>query len=103
MTSYPAQRLIDLYQGHMSPPAAPSEVVLIRWAERIETFGHFLVARKDWTHEQAGTLVDEVKELLFRWRQEMPAWIVETPESDGTVLSRRILAPTYEQALQLAD
>lgn len=103
MISYPAQRLLKLYQEHMHPPADPSEVVLIRWAERVETFGCFLVARKDWTYEQAGTLVDEVKELLFRWRQEMTPWVVETPEADGTVLSRQILAPTYQQALQLAD
>lgn len=103
MTSYPAQRLLNLYQEHMNPPVAPCEVVLLRWADRIETFGEFLTARKDWSREQAGTLVDEVRELLLRWRQEMPAWVVETPEPGGTVLSRQILAPTYEQALQLAD
>lgn len=103
MISYPAQRLLKLYQEHMHPPTDPSEVVLIRWAERIETFGHFLVARKDWTCEHAGTLVDEVKELLFRWRSEMPTWVIETPQPDGTEITRHVVAPSYTAAMQLSD
>ncbi len=101
--TYPETRLRQIYREQMSPSLDPDPVTLIRWADRIETLAHFNVARRGWTYEQAGTLADEVKELLFRWRQEMPAWVIETPEPEGTVLSRHIQAPTYEQALQLAE
>jgi predicted RNase H-like HicB family nuclease len=101
--TYPENRLLQIYREQMSPSFDPDPVTLIRWADRIETLTHFNVARKGWTYEQAGTLADEVLELLLRWRQEMPAWVVETPEPGGTVLSRHVKAPTYEQALQLAD
>lgn len=101
--TYPESRLLDLYREHMRPSIDPGLVVLVRWAERIETLAHFQVAHRDWSYEQAGTLADEVRELLVRLREDWPAWVVETPEPDGTELSRHIKAPTYELALQLSD
>ena len=101
--TYPETRLRQIYRDQMRPSLDPDLVTLIRWADRIETLAHFNVARRGWNYEQAGTLADEVRELLFRWRQEMPRWMIETPEPEGTVLSRQIQAPTYEQALQLAE
>jgi len=61
------------------------------------------VARRGWTYEQAGTLADEVRELMRLWRDEMPTFVVEMPQPDGTVLSRHVQAPTYEQAIQLFE
>lgn len=101
--SYPETRLLELYREQMSPVHPPDAVTLIRWADRIETAAHFNVARRGWSYEQAGTLVDEVNELMRLWRDELPTWVVEMPEADGTVISRHIEAPTYEQAIQLWD
>lgn len=103
MISYPHARLLDIYRQHMFPAVDPDVVTLMRWADRIETLARFQVAQRDWTHEQAGTLIDEVDELMRLWRDEMPTWVVETPFDDGTVLSRHMQAPTYEQAIQLFD
>jgi hypothetical protein len=101
--TYPKARLLQIYREQMSPSFDPDVATLIRWADRIETLAHFNVARKGWSYEDAGTLADEVRELMFRWRQEMPTWVVETPQPDGTEISRHVQAPTYEQALQLND
>jgi hypothetical protein len=101
--TYPESRLTDLYVEHMRPAAEPDMVTLMRWAERIETFSHFLVARRDWGYEQAGALVDEVRELLVQLREDWPVWVVETPQPDGTELSQHIKAPSYEMAQQLID
>ncbi len=101
--SFPEFRLIALYVEHMRPAAEPDIVTLVRWAERIETMAHFQVAQRGWSYEQAGSLVDEVRELLVQLREPWPAWVVETPEPNGTELSRHIKAPTYQLALQLAD
>jgi hypothetical protein len=103
MNSYPETRLLELYRQQMMPMIDPDAVTLIRWADRIETLAHFNVARKGWSYERAGTLVDEVRELLRIWRLEMPTWVVEAPQADGTEISRQIQAPTYEQAIQLFD
>jgi hypothetical protein len=101
--TYPESRLRQIYREQMKPSLDPDPVTLIRWADRIETMAQFNVARKGWTYEQAGSMADEVRELVFRWRQEMPIWVVETPQPDGTEISRHVQAPTYEQALQLID
>ncbi len=101
--TYPLNRLREIYKEQMSPPVAPDAVTLIRWCDRIETLAQFNVARRSWTYEQAGTLVDEVSELMRLWRDEMPTFVVEIPQPDGTVLSRHIQAPTYEQAVQLFE
>lgn len=103
MTSYPQSRLLDIYCQQMSPPFHPDAVTLIRWADRIQTLADFAIAQRGWSREQAGMLVDEVLELMQMWRDEMPDWVIEVPQPDGTVLSRHIQAPTYEQALQLWD
>lgn len=94
---------MQIYREQMSPPIEPDPVTLLRWCDRIETLAHFNVARKDWSYEQAGSLVDEVRELAELWRSELPTWVVEQPCDDGTILSRHIQAPTYEQAIQLWD
>lgn len=101
--SYPESRLIDLYVEHMRPAAEPDIITLVRWAERINTLANFQVARRGWTFEQAGTLVDEVRELLLQMRENWPVWVVETPQADGTELSQHIKAPSYEIAQQLND
>lgn len=101
--TYPETRLREIYHQQMSPPVVPDAVTLIRWCDRIETLAHFNVARRSWTYEQAGTLVDEVQELLRLWRDELPTFVVEMPQPDGTVLSRHVQAPTYEQAIQLFE
>ena len=101
--TYPESRLRHIYREQMRPPIDPDEATLIRWADRIETLAHFNVARRGWTYEQAGTLADEVHELMFRWRQEMPSWVIETPQPDGTEISRHIQAPSYAAAMQLSD
>jgi hypothetical protein len=101
--SYPESRLIDLYVEHMRPSAKPDIVTLVRWAERIEAMAQFQVAHRGWSYEQAGSLADEVRELLVQLREPWQAWVVETPLPDGTELSRHIKAPTYQLALQLAD
>lgn len=101
--TYPQTRLLEIYREQMSPPVQPDAVTLIRWCDRIETLAHFNVARRDWTYEQAGTLVDEVQELMRLWRDELPTFVVEIPQPDGTVLSRHVQAPTYEQAVQLFE
>ena len=101
--SYPESRLLEIYCEQMKPATTPDVVTLIRWADRIETAAHFNVARRGWGYEQAGTLVDEVNELMRLWRSELPTWVVEMPQEDGTVLSRHIEAPTCEQAIQLWD
>jgi hypothetical protein len=101
--TYPENRLLQIYREQMSPSLDPDPVTLIRWADRIETLACSSVARKNWTREQAGTLADEVRELMRLWRLEMPTWVVETPQPDGTEISRHVQAPTYEQALQLND
>lgn len=101
--TYPQTRLLEIYREQMSPPVQPDSVTLIRWCDRIETLAQFNVARRSWTYEQAGTLVDEVKELMRLWRDELPTFVVEMPQPDGTVLSRHVQAPTYEQAIQLFE
>lgn len=101
--TYPESRLTDLYVEHMRPSAEPDIVTLVRWAERIDSFTHFQVARRGWTFEAAGTLADEVRELLVQMRQDWPVWVVETPQPDGTELSQHIKAPTYELAQQFID
>jgi hypothetical protein len=101
--TYPQNRLREIYREQMSPPVTPDVVTLIRWCNRIETLAQFNVARRSWTYEQAGTLVDEVNELMRLWRDEMPTFVVEIPQPDGTVLSRHVQAPTYEQAIQLFE
>lgn len=101
--TYPQARLLEIYREQMSPPVQPDSVTLIRWCDRIETLAQFNVARRSWTYEQAGTLVDEVKELMRLWRDELPTFVVEMPQPDGTVLSRHVQAPTYEQAIQLFE
>jgi hypothetical protein len=101
--THPLNRLREIYKEQMSPPVAPDAVTLIRWCDRIETLAHFNIARRSWTYEQAGTLVDEVNELMRLWRDEMPTFVVEMPQPDGTVLSRHVQAPTYEQAIQLFE
>lgn len=101
--TYPQTRLLEIYRQQMSPQVQPDAVTLIRWCDRIETLAHFNVARRSWTYEQAGTLVDEVNELLRLWRDELPTFVVEMPQPDGTVLSRHVQAPTYEQAIQLFE
>ena len=101
--TYPQARLLEIYSQQMSPQVQPDTVTLIRWCDRIETMAHFNVARRDWTYEQAGTLVDEVNELMRLWRDELPTFVVEMPQPDGTVLSRHVKAPTYEQAIQLFE
>lgn len=101
--SYPESRLFEIYRELMKPIYQPDVVTLIRWADRIETAASFNVARRGWDCERAGTLVDEVNELMRLWRSELPTWVVEMPQEDGTVLSRHIEAPTYEQAIQLWD
>jgi hypothetical protein len=101
--TYPLNRLREIYKEQMSPLVTPDAVTLIRWCDRIETLAQFNVARRSWTYEQAGTLVDEVKELMRLWRYEMPTFVVEMPQPDGTVLSRHVQAPTYEQAIQLFE
>jgi hypothetical protein len=103
MKPYPQARLIELYRQQMQPFMDPDAVTLLRWCDRVETLAHFNVARKGWSYEQAGTLIDEVRELTMRWREELPTWVVELPAEDGTVLSRHIQAPTYQQAIQLFD
>jgi hypothetical protein len=103
MTTYPQSRLLDIYRQHMRPAVDPDAVTLIRWADRIDTLAQLRVSHRDWTREEAGSLVDEVNELMRLWRDEMPTWVVETPCNDGTVLSRHTQAPTYEQAVQLFD
>ena len=103
MISYPHSKLLDIHRQYMHPSMDPDTVTLIRWADRIETFAHFQVARHGWSYDQAGSLADEVAELMRLWRDEMPTWVVETPCDDGTVLSRHVQAPTYEQAIQLLD
>lgn len=102
MNTYPQSRLIELYREQTANPDVDT-VTLIRWADRIETAAQFNVARRGWTYEQAGTLADEVRELMRLWREEMPDWVIEYPVADGTVISRHIQAPTYEQAHQLID
>lgn len=101
--TYNHKRLQQIYREQMSPSQDPDEATLIRWADRIETLSHFNVARRGWTYEQAGTLADEVHELMFRWRQEMPTWVIETPQPDGTELTRHVVAPSYTAAMQLSD
>jgi hypothetical protein len=101
--TYPETRLLQIYREQMSPSFDPDAATLIRWADRIETLAHFNVARKGWTFEEAGTLADEVRELMRLWRLEMPTWVVETLQPDGTEISRHVQAPSYEQALQLND
>lgn len=101
--SYPESRLLEIYREQMSPTVNPATVALIRWCDRIETLAQFNVARRGWTGEQAWAMVDEVRELMRLWRSELPTWVVEMPQEDGTVLSRHIEAPTYEQAIQLWD
>ena len=101
--TYPQTRLLEIYREQMSPPVQPDAVTLIRWCDRIETLAQFNVARRNWTYEQAGTLVDEVQELMRLWREELPTFVVEMPQPDGTVLSRHVQAPTYEQAIQLFE
>lgn len=101
--TYPETRLREIYREQMSPPVMPDAVTLIRWCDRIETLAQFNVARRSWTYEQAGTLVDEVQELMRLWRDELPTFVVEMPQPDGTVLSRHVQAPTYEQAIQLFE
>jgi hypothetical protein len=101
--TYPETRLREIYREQMSRLAQPDAVTLIRWCDRIETMAQFNVARRSWTYEQAGVLVDEVKELVRLWRDELPTFVVEMPQSDGTVLSRHVQAPTYEQAIQLFE
>lgn len=101
--TYPETRLREIYREQMSRLAQPDAVTLIRWCDRIETMAQFNVARRSWTYEQAGTLVDEVQELMRLWRDELPTFVVEMPQPDGTVLSRHVQAPTYEQAIQLFE
>jgi hypothetical protein len=101
--TYPQTRLLEIYREQMSPPVLPDAVTLIKWCDRIETLAQFNVARRSWTYEQAGTLVDEVNELMRLWRDELPTFVVEMPQPDGTVLSRHVQAPTYEQAIQLFE
>lgn len=101
--SYPNSRLLEIYREHMRPAADPDLVTLVRWAERIETFTHFQVARNGWSCEQAGSLADEVRELLVQLREDWPVWVVETPQPDGTELSQHIKAPTFELAHQFID
>lgn len=101
--SYSESRLTDLYVEHMRPAAEPDIATLLRWSERIETFSQFQIARRGWSFEQAGTLADEVRELLVQMRQDWPVWVVETPQPDGTEISQHIKAPTYEIAQQLID
>ncbi len=101
--TYPETRLREIYHEQMWPLVTPDAVTLIRWCDRIETLAHFNVARRGWTYEQAGTLVDEVNELMRLWRDELPTFVVEMPQPDGTVLSRHVQAPTYEQAVQLFE
>ena len=103
MKTYPETRLMELYREQMSPTVDPGTVALIRWCDRIETLAQFNVARRGWTGEQAWAMVDEVRELMRLWREELPTWVVEQPCADGTALSRHIQAPTYEQAIQLWD
>jgi hypothetical protein len=102
-TSYPEARLLEIYREQMAPLQRPDAVTLIRWADRIETAAQFNVARRSWSYEQAGSLVDEVNEPMRLWRSELPTWVVELPQDDGIVVSRHIEAPTYEQAIQLWD
>lgn len=73
---------------------------MVRWCERIETFGMVQVARKGWTFERARALSNLVRNLYSEWRDEWVTWVVETPQPDGTVITRQVLAPTYELALQ---
>ena len=101
--SYPESRLLEIYREQMAPVHPPDVVTLIRWADRIETAAQFNVARRGWSYERAGTLVDEVNELMRLWRSELPTWVVEMPCDDGMIHSRYIEAPTYEQAIQLWD
>jgi len=101
--TYPESRLLQIYREQMNPSRDPDTVTLIRWADRIETMAHFNVARRWWNYEQASTLADEVRELMLRWRREMTAWVVETPQPDGTEITRHVLAPTYEIAKQLSE
>ena len=101
--TYPHARLLDLYREHMRPAADPDIVTLVRWAERAETMAHFQVARRGWSYEQAGALVEEVRELLIRLREDWPVWVVETPQPDGTELSQHVKAPSYELAQQFID
>jgi hypothetical protein len=101
--TYSKTRLLQIYREQMSPSFDPDSVTLIRWADRIETLSHFNVARRGWSYERAGTLADEVRELLRLWRLEMPTWVVETPQDNGTEISRHVQAPAYRQAVQLLE
>jgi hypothetical protein len=92
--TFPESRLTHLYVEHMRPAAEPDLVTLVRWAERIETFSHFLVARRGWSYEQAGTLADEVRELLVRLRQWWPVWLID---------DQHIKAPSEELARHFID
>lgn len=101
--NYPEARLLDIYCEHMRPAAEPDIVTLVRWAERVEALAQFQVAQRGWSYEQAGTLADEVRELLIQLRQDWPVWVVEMPQPDGTELSQHIKAPSYELAQQFID
>jgi hypothetical protein len=99
--TYALNRLLQLYVD-LGPEGSNDPASLVRWCQRIETYGGFKVAQDGWTFEQAGTLADEVRELFDQWKQDWVTWVVETTQPDGTVITRQIPAPTYELALQFA-
>lgn len=97
MKSYPEARLLYLFlQEH--PHDHPSTLDLIRWCKKVAQIDSTVAA----VHDQSWALIKEVQELYRIWCSELPTWVVETPEPGGTVLSRHIQAPTYEQAIRLA-
>lgn len=95
--------LIRRLHAELADPGSPDDLAsLVRWCERIETFMAFRVARDGLFFVQAGDLADTIRFLYQQWRDEWEVWVVETPRSDGTVITRQVPAPTYELALQFA-
>lgn len=95
--------LIRRLHAELVDPGSPDDLAsLVRWCERIETFMAFRVARDGLLFVQAGALADTIRFLYQQWRDEWAVWVVETPQPDGTVITRQVPAPTYELALQFA-